>query len=604
MSVRREETKYPFPYFGEGSTRPIRAKDGLLSIVVFVRPISHAEAKAIAKTAPEPMQTSVTTGRRWMSLQTKTPPSAKAVTAWIESVHRAHPVALFFVGAAGKRGAWHVDTVTHYAERVRPIVDALRADGERDHAHWIATNFLREGAPTTFEDLRALADGDPIPPERGDLGRRCLLAMPLVEALGPASLSALGPYAELGFWACASIRELVPNPAAHAEHLVALGDACPKGRASVVPLLLVMAACSLMRDSVPLMVKLERPPRTPEPRPESFDAALSIARRASPLDAALLEMLLDAARSAGGDTQVAALAERLLPAPDAAAILAPSSAPEVDEHPDATHPHLARLNAERLTVRYRGSEESQRVVVEVTGVPQPGRARHFREAVRDVVTLVELGFAGADVFPPELGRAKIVEGSSAEGDGHDFRWTLETRGVAPSFWAIALHLLANPREYYERCEVTECPEHVSIVGALEVDASPASVTTESMLALLRDPTPAFRAFPEVPFAVQEEKSAKAVFVVKPKTMHPTLADRVQSVVYALPKIFSAHPAGLGARLVASPDVGKTQVKASWSESPIPPDVTRGPLLDMARRIHVEVTPLTSISLVSGTFRRQ
>ncbi len=630
---------HPFPYFGEGSTRPIRAKDGLLSLVVFASPISRAEAKAIAASAPEPMQSFVKSGRRWLSLETTgKPPPAKVVTKWIEGVHRAHPVALFFVGSDGKRGAWHADTVKHFAERVRPVVEALREDGESDHAHWIATSFLREGATTSFEDIRALAEEDP-QGYVGDVGRRCLLAMPLVEALGPASLSALGPYGELGFWACASITELVADLPAHARHLVALADACKPMRASAVQHLLVMAAISAMLDSVPLMVKIERPARTPKTRPESFEAALVLAgRAASPLalTTGLLEMLVDAARRAGGAAQAVAFGEQLLPATLAATNIdpttpieeqnlvrlvaittklaedqsnAPSASlakmlanapqiepPEQDEHENSTHPHLARLNTERLTVRYHGSLEPQRVVLAITGLPRLGFARHFCDAVRDVVALINFGLAGADVFAPELGHAKIVDGSDANDPGRDFRWTLDVRGVAPAFWAVALHLVANPRKYYSKCEAKECPKHISIVGDVPVDGSPASATTERMLEWLRDPTPAFRAFPEPPFAIKAEKPSKAAFIVKPERMHAELGGRVRSVAFALRYFFTAHPRGVGASLVGSPDVGKTQVKVSWFKTPLPSKVTRGPILNMARRLHFEVTPLSTVSL--------
>lgn len=364
---------------------------------------------------------------------------------------------------------------------------------------------------------------------------------------------------------------------------------------------------SAMLDTVPLMVKVERPGRTPKTRSASFDAALFLGRRAAspiPLTTGLLEMLVDAARNAGGAKQAVSLAEHLLPATLAATRIDPTTpseeenlsrlvsittkltedlktarsaalvptlakaprfeAPEQDEHENAKHPHLARLNAERRMVRYRGSAKAERVVLAVTGLPRLGLAGHFCGAVRDVLTLINFGLAGADMFPPELGHAKIVEGTKAKDPGRDFRWTLEVRGVAPAFWTIALHLVANSQSYNERCDVKECPKHISIVGDLPMDASAASVTTEQMLGWLRDPAMAFRAFPESPFAVKDERPSKTAFVVKPARMHAKLGARVQSVVYALPQFFTAHPQGDIGQGLGNPDVGKTQVRCRGS----------------------------------------
>ena len=614
--------RYPFPYFGEGSARPIRAKDGLLSLVVFASPITPATAKTIAATAPKAMQAFVENGQRWMSFETTgAPPSAKAMTAWIEGVHRAHPVSLFFVGSDGKRGAWHADTVARFGERVRPVVEALRQEGASDHADWILRSFLSEGAPTSFEDVRALAEDDP-PEHVGDIGARYRLARPLVDALGPSSLAALGPYGELGFWASAPIAGLVPDPRAHARHLVALADACPKKRWRAVQLLLVLAARRMAHD---------------------VDAMLVIAQRAastSPLTIGMLEMLVDDARKAGGAARAIAIAEpffartlatvrrdprdraeeedsarlaamtaqleidvRSAPNATLAALLADAPKPPVDEEgdrDDATHPHLARLNAERLTVCYRGSAEPGHVRIEITGSPRAGRAKHYRDRVQTVVELIELGFGGGAMFPPELGAAELVEGTPANDPGRDFQFTLRVRAVDPAFWAIALHHLAYPWDQVDIMRaVKDCPKHVSIVSELPVDDSEASATTARVLDWLRDPTPAFRAYPAPPFTVKDDTSSKTVCVLKPVQMQKKLGERVQRVVYALPRVLTAHPDAARAMLVSKPDVGKTQVKVSWFKGPPPSKVTRGPILNMARRLHCEITPLSVVTLANG-----
>lgn len=329
---------YPFPYFGEGSVRPIRPRDGLMVLVVFPGTVAAATAKAIAASAPEPLRRVVKTGKRWISLASSAAlaadakawarasgaspasPSAAlahlgaALSSWIREVHASHPVGLLMVGSDGKHGPWHAWSVGRYAELVRPLVDALRRDGEDAHADWIARSFLRESASTQAADLRGLAESDP-KGKVGDIGKRCLLALPMVDAGGPAVLADAGPYAELGFWACASIHEYVPDLAAHAEHLIALARACPPKRRGAVPQLLVRAGVSMMRDGVPMMARIARPARTPTPTPASLEAALRLAHEAvshGPLTVGLLELLVDEARALGGASGALKMAKPFL----------------------------------------------------------------------------------------------------------------------------------------------------------------------------------------------------------------------------------------------------------------------------------------------------
>ena len=295
---------FPFAYYGEGSARPIRQKDGLLALVVFAEPASAAELRAIAQTAPAPMRAFVKTGKRWLSLETDDLLTghgklASALTEWIRKVHAKRKVALFFVGSDGKRGPWHADTVARFGELVRPTLDLLRREPSgRARADWITRSFLQSGAATSYEDVRALAEDDP-PGYAGDIGQRYVLTRPLVFALGTASLSALGPYGELGFWARGSGRDLAPDPAAHARHLVKLCDACPKKRRPAVKLLLIAAVASMLRD------------KDPAGR-SALPAAITLATKAAdgaPLWIGFLETLVDAARAYGGAAAAVTIAK-------------------------------------------------------------------------------------------------------------------------------------------------------------------------------------------------------------------------------------------------------------------------------------------------------
>src|SRR4051812_3950654 len=137
----------PFPYYGEGSARPIREKDGLMVLVVFAGELTRVEADRVVSSAPAALQTVVAIGGRWVSFETSDvgvsySPLAGALTKWIRRLHKTHPVALFFVGSDGKRGPWHKYTVAHFGELVRPVIDLLRRSGAVDHADWIARSFL------------------------------------------------------------------------------------------------------------------------------------------------------------------------------------------------------------------------------------------------------------------------------------------------------------------------------------------------------------------------------------------------------------------------------------------------------------------------------
>ncbi len=633
---------HPFPYYGEGSARPIREKDGLLVLVVFNGTLSPAAATEIAASAPAPLRADVKKGRFWLALESSDVLAAdirawaraekitlgksadaayahlgKALTTWTQKVHREHPVALLFVGSDGKRGSWHTETVKRFADAVRPVIERLRAAGANDHADWITASFLRDGATGSFEDIRGMAEEDG--PQLGDIGQRFRLAMPLVAALGTASLSALGPYGELGFWASAPASDLVTDPGAHATRLVSLADACPKRRVFAVQRALVIAARRLVSVSL--------------------DAALVIASRAArsaPLTVGMLDLLVDAARKAGGAKMAVAIARPFLQktvkatnatprtheeeaalaalfamtaelekdvkkAPDdqvkAVLAVAPKPAPKEQPVKGATHPHLARLNTDRLTVSYRGSLEPQLVTIELKGSGRTELALHYARNVERVVDMITSGLAGAGSFAPEVGEAEIVKAPAPSNDGPDFAWKLRVRGVGPCFWAVALDQLANPWNSYNGTrDVNDCARHISIVGDLPIDGSSASARTKDVVAWLRNPAQAFQAWPEPPFEVVAKAAKSPAFVLKPRKMSKSLGESAGDCSYSLVAVLEAHPKAGRLNGTSSPVPSKTQVRVPFYKLSCPSAVARGPVLNMARRIHFRVTPLTLVEL--------
>jgi hypothetical protein len=655
---------YPFPYYGAGSAGPIREKDGLLSVVVFERPLPVADRDAIVASVPGPVRR-VRSGRRWLSLEssdrlatdvrawakqagevigTSTGAAyarlAQELERWIRALHATHPVALFFVGSDGEHGAWHDDTVQRFAEGVRSSIEALREEGETAHADWIAASFLRSGATGSFDDLRGLAESDP-PALVGDVYRRCRLALPLVDALGPAALSAAGPYAELGFWACASVSELAPDLPAHARHLVALADACGEGRQLAAAQLLVMAAESTLLDTMPLAVRVEQPDRTPRPRPEAFEAALAMAQRAAKqgaLPVAALGMLVDAARANGGPARAMAMAKPFLSAtlaamgaavaaaeapdafaraqalkgdlekdlsalPDAevARALSQVPAPPAEEQPirGARQPHLARLNGDRLEVRYHGSDVDQVVSIHVTASRDAGAraAQFYAGRIANLVSTINAGLAGVDVFPPEAGGATLLEGSPAAAPGPEYTFRVRLRGVDPRFWAIALSELADtplPQHGTAANPVRGCPVRIRILGELAPDGTRASATTDTVLGSLRDLTPAFAAWPEVPFDVRTKGGKGPFAALKPQHMSAQAFAWIAERAWTLGPVLGAHPEG-GAGIL-NKEAGKTQIKLTWTHLDCPAQAARGPILNLARRMHFDAAPLAAVEL--------
>ncbi len=651
---------HPFPYFGQGSA----LADELSPLVVFVSEVPAAELARVAATAPAPVRDSIQTGPRWLQLKGSDhyladarrwvrdanlsgarsddkafTAIAEALERWILELHQTHPVALFFVDSmeegSSTSGAWHAWSIEHYGDLVRPVVARLRADGARDHASWIATNFLKFGAVPGAEDLRAMADDDG-PATIGNINRRCISIMHLTRTQGDGVLAELGPYAELGYWACAAVPELVSDPARFPAHLAALAQACPGKHPDVLQQLLVDAATRLVADGFPLIVTLEHfPGRKARPRRELVAVALEIvavAAALAPLTWPQVDALVSTVRSLGAERELArvVLASTLAAATPLTrpailkwgrALLAQATArgdveatawltavpslylvPEVIELPveGATHPHLARLNAARLEVSYRGSAEPQLVQVQIVGAPHPGRAPGYARAMANLVDLMNSGVAGGGRFAPELGEAEIVEGRE-QGDGPDFAWTLRLRAIDAGFVAVALHLLGDSwNPIGQAREVRYCPKHVRIVGELALDDSGDAVRTDDVLCALIDPSPAYRAWPELPFPVKEAKKAKtARFSLKLAAIDPERKAAFEQHVHMLGAMFDAHPqSGTGNRRGPTA-VGKTQLGVPFAELTLPAELARGPLLNMARHFHVRVAPVSWVEVALG-----
>jgi hypothetical protein len=611
---------FPFPYFGQGSAF---ATKQLNLLVVFAASIAAEELARLAATAPEPVRAIVRVGPRWIFLETGDAyfadarrfsgvPSkeaacaavAAALEAWILEVNRSQPVALFFVDAidAAKNhpGAWHAWSIEAWATRVRPIVAGLRGEGEHDHARWIADKFLQSGAVPGLEDVLADAAEDG-PAHAGPLARRCVNVLRVLDRLGGESLSALGPYVELGYWACAAIHERIADVARLPAHVEALASACEGKEPQLRTQLLIQVAACLMSDAPPLVVKLERfPDRTPQPNRDVFPHALAIVEAAARFSAPTNEQivwLLRCAAALGGD----------LEEPMRRAL--PTLPPEpVLEQPiaGASHPHLARLDAERLEVRYRGSLVPQLVEVRLRGSRNPNRDPLYGRAMEWLVDVINAGFGGGALFAPELGGAELLEGPRAGEtvESEDFTWKLRLTAIDPRFLRVALHALGESwgaLAGIDGVDVSHCPKHLSIAGELPLDDSPASARTDEVLGWLADGAEAYRAWPELPFTIKEGKPTKSPkVVVKVSGLDEAQAEGLAITLrYALVRVLDSHPASRRASSAANPVVGKTQIAMSFDRLSVPPELARGPILNALRRLHVCVAPIKGVELALG-----
>lgn len=165
----------------------------------------------------------------------------------------------------------------------------------------------------------------------------------------------------------------------------------------------------------------------------------------------------------------------------------------------------------RVEVRYRASEEEQRVTVTV-GLHLKDATSAADSVVRHVSTLFQrlgaVGGLGSDLFEPARSSVAAESFSQREVAPSHFEAVsvLRVRGVAPAGLALVLRFLVGTR-------TNALPVAVTIEGELPLDESDRSVDRARALRWFRDPdVDRLQAFTSLAVAVSS-KAKKKVFVV-------------------------------------------------------------------------------------------
>jgi|GEM_PF-4136185 len=273
------------------------------------------------------------------------------------------------------------------------------------------------------------------------------------------------------------------------------------------------------------------------------------------------------------------------------------------------HPHLARLDAHSLDVRYRASAEPQLLTIRIQGNPKYTWEPDYHLRVSMLLELAQAGLGGGARFAPETVRAARVSGplrGDDPGAGPTFAWQLKVSSIDGSYLLPMLNLLADGWNVGETNMLGDrfepdpqfYPSHVSIVGELPLDEGATCVTTASVLAALATPELAFAAYPEVPFAMRTKagRARGARLKVQTAATSRMAVDELSMRLGWLAKFLSVHP-GVGFPL-SFPEVAATKsaLTVTWEALDVPVDLARGPLVNVLRRFHHEIAPVAGAEL--------
>lgn len=265
-------------------------------------------------------------------------------------------------------------------------------------------------------------------------------------------------------------------------------------------------------------------------------------------------------------------------------------------------PHLARLDAESLEIRYRAAPTPQTLTVRVDGTPKATWRTDYHARMSNVVAMLEAGLGGGATFAPEAVGVEVLGGplvGRAPGDGPSFEWKLRVTAVEPELLVVLVHGMAdvwnvaNERIFGDGLDAAALPRRVSVVGELLPDGGALSADTQRALGWISTPEVACRAYPEMPFSVSEKPAKPRVARAKlacgavTKKVQRALDDRLAALSF----FFGALPGGPA---IAEVSGGKTGLTIAWRDFAV--EGARGPILNLLRRIHVDVLATTAVEL--------
>jgi hypothetical protein len=271
-------------------------------------------------------------------------------------------------------------------------------------------------------------------------------------------------------------------------------------------------------------------------------------------------------------------------------------------------PQLQNLTLSTLEVRYRASAEPQLVTLSIQGNKKGNERSDYPVRVERLVDSINAGLSGGALFAPELGFAEVKSGPLPrdQAAGPHFAWSLLVRGVAPVTWAVILAQLSDswsvsgnlimglrfepdPKFY---------PSHISILGDLALDSSPASAETRDVLKMIADPSEGFQAWKDLPFPVRDlVMKSGAKIKVKLASTSLELEKSLETALTRIRRWLDGHPQAGWPQSLPDLSSTKSQIVARWKDGiPEPTFMVRGPILNVLRRFHYRVTPITSVEL--------
>lgn len=194
-----------------------------------------------------------------------------------------------------------------------------------------------------------------------------------------------------------------------------------------------------------------------------------------------------------------------------------------------------------LTVSYRADARPQTLEILATIDKEDPKGKLPRHIER-ILDLLGTGAAGGADFEPSLASARLASGpidKSARGaKGPSYAWRLEIAAVSPYFIRTIVERLAN-----------SSLRTLSIVGSLQRDAGPLSITEANVISWLDDPTAYMGEWPDPGFSVEQEDVGRGM------SLAVTLENDLTDELFELLGIYAAR---WGAAIMSYANLRKTE----------------------------------------------
>lgn len=247
-----------------------------------------------------------------------------------------------------------------------------------------------------------------------------------------------------------------------------------------------------------------------------------------------------------------------------------------------------------LAVTYRASDAPQTLSFRIR-TQGPIADPELGSMVEDLIGVVEMGGAGSDVFPPEIGAAKLVAGDPGA-PGPDLAFDLEIRGAAPVFLRSAIESV----RFVGGIDNLIVAMHVS--GSLPLVPGAPCAREADVRAWLDDPDAYPRAWPSPGFKVIAGKAMGALIRIRLGVrVDATIEEHLRSVVfhwlYATNTYVSSHAEWMPneprhlSRLMPKFARARNEFRVTIEQFTRRPGPARALLVNMLARFHATVAPV-------------